>query len=547
LAASDLVVVWAGANDYLGDLPPAGDLTPIVTGTVENLSAAITRLAAAGGRRFLVPNLPDLGATPLISAGGPAAVQQYSAATTLHNQQLAATLQTLRQSLGVEITLLDVGSIFQDARLNPAAYGLTNTTTSCITGTAASPLTPSNPTGACPTPESEAATLFWDGVHPTTAAHAVLADISAATMDSERTAGAAVGVQTGFAHLVAGFQGQAISARLSALRSGISGLVGMGIAPLDPQSPQADAPQYASAVAQVGDDLLTAPTGGGTRLAGDPDKPLAMFVYGGYGTGDRDAVPGRAAFDYRTWLLSAGLDYRITDWAVVGASIGYSRSDLDLDRNAGDLESDSVVFSLYGGVEAGPWYGEAAASYSLDDYSDISRRTGSAIFPTAQAETEGSTLALSLGTGYRFRAGPATFGPIAGIRYERVGIDGYTETGARLLNLTVEDQTSEVVTGSIGAQGSVGLQLGNLKLTPTVSVALEQTLGDGDESVSTHLGTGPSVVNTVDGGDESVVVVGAGVGFDVGGSVTGAIGYQGALFRNDGSDHAVVGRLRLHF
>ena len=90
-------------------------------------------------------------------------------------------------------------------------------------------------------------------------------------------------------------------------------------------------------------------------------------------------------------------------------------------------------------------------------------------------------------------------------------------------------------------------QVGSLKLTPTVSVALEQTLDDGDESVSTRLGFGPSVINTVDGGDESVVVVGAGVGFDGSGSVTGTIGYQGSLLRDDGSDHAVDGRLRLHF
>jgi outer membrane lipase/esterase len=182
-----------------------------------------------------------------------------------------------------------------------------------------------------------------------------------------------------------------------------------------------------------------------------------------------------------------------------------------------------------------------------DDYGDITRRTGSLVFPTARADTDGSTLALSLGTGYRFMAGPATFGPVAGIRYERVRIDGYTETGAQLLNLAVDEQTSEAVTGSIGAQGSVDLQVGSLKLTPTVSVALEQTLDDGDESVGTRLGFGPSVINAVDGGDELVVVVGAGVGFDVSGSVTGAIDYHGSLARDGGSDHAVVGRLRLHF
>jgi len=71
--ATDLIVVWAGANDFL----LGGQLDPTIP--AGNLAGIISTLAGAGARNFLLPNLPDLGDTPeLISTGNAAAILGFS-------------------------------------------------------------------------------------------------------------------------------------------------------------------------------------------------------------------------------------------------------------------------------------------------------------------------------------------------------------------------------------------------------------------------------------------------------------------------------------
>jgi phospholipase/lecithinase/hemolysin len=58
-----------------------------------------------------------------------------------------------------------------DIVADPTAFGLTNATTACIT--------PGVPPFACTNPDEY---LFWDGIHPTTAAHAIIAQEAAAVL-----------------------------------------------------------------------------------------------------------------------------------------------------------------------------------------------------------------------------------------------------------------------------------------------------------------------------------------------------------------------------
>ena len=50
-------------------------------------------------------------------------------------------------------------------------------------------------------------------------------------------------------------------------------------------------------------------------------------------------------------------------------------------------------------------------------------------------------------------AGPIQYGPMASLEYYDMSIDGYTETGAGLLNLAVQGFDTDVFLGRIGVQG----------------------------------------------------------------------------------------------
>jgi phospholipase/lecithinase/hemolysin len=69
---------------------------------------------------------------------------------------------------GSRFDRLDAYQLLNAIVAAPAAFGLTSVTTACVTPNVA-PFTCGNPDGF----------LFWDGIHPTRAGHAILAQAAA--------------------------------------------------------------------------------------------------------------------------------------------------------------------------------------------------------------------------------------------------------------------------------------------------------------------------------------------------------------------------------
>ncbi|MBO0350723.1 SGNH/GDSL hydrolase family protein [Phormidium pseudopriestleyi FRX01] len=149
-----LYTIWAGANDYLN----AG-ITD-VTIPVNNLVNAVTQLADDGARNFMVMNLPDLGNTPGVRNRGPQAQQFLSQLTNVHNTALATAIANLDQNPNINIILVDVNGLLNDAIANPSQYGFTNVTDPAQQSPGSDPNT----------------FLFWDDVHPTTTSHQLITD-----------------------------------------------------------------------------------------------------------------------------------------------------------------------------------------------------------------------------------------------------------------------------------------------------------------------------------------------------------------------------------
>jgi phospholipase/lecithinase/hemolysin len=84
--------------------------------------------------------------------------------TQAYNGGLDKVLNQLSALPGVRIDRLDAYRLLNDIVANPPGFGLTDTTTACIT--------PDVAPFFCQAPD---AFLFWDGIHPTQAAHALIA------------------------------------------------------------------------------------------------------------------------------------------------------------------------------------------------------------------------------------------------------------------------------------------------------------------------------------------------------------------------------------
>jgi phospholipase/lecithinase/hemolysin len=168
-APSDaLYVIAFGGNDVRDALAAAGagqDPAPVIGAGVGAVGTNIRTLYLAGARRFLVWNVPNLGLTPAVQALGPGAVSAAGQLSKAFNDGLGAVLAVLVPQLpGITITGFDLGSVLDAVHGDPAAFNLRDVTHPCIS--------PRDPPFVCKYPDTY---LYWDGIHPTTAAHGIIA------------------------------------------------------------------------------------------------------------------------------------------------------------------------------------------------------------------------------------------------------------------------------------------------------------------------------------------------------------------------------------
>jgi thermolabile hemolysin len=155
-----LYLLWAGANDYLQGLDNANI-------PVANVVRAIESLAAVNAKNILVANLPDLGQLPATRTSANSA--RLTALTQAHDRGLRQAVKVLNQQHSdLKIATLDAYALYRSALANPAKYGLTNVTSACLSAG-----------GVCGSPDRF---LFWDGIHPTTAAHRILGEAAFASL-----------------------------------------------------------------------------------------------------------------------------------------------------------------------------------------------------------------------------------------------------------------------------------------------------------------------------------------------------------------------------
>jgi phospholipase/lecithinase/hemolysin len=161
-----LYVIEIGSND-VGDAVrnPAAAMA-ILQEAADAIRDAITLLHANGAQHFLVWNVPDAGLTPAARLSGTTGLA--SAATMAFNALLVGALA---QAQLPGIIPFDANALVTDIVNTPQLYGLTNVVDACVM--------PGIPPFVCEAPDKY---LFWDGLHPTTAAHALVALAVAQTL-----------------------------------------------------------------------------------------------------------------------------------------------------------------------------------------------------------------------------------------------------------------------------------------------------------------------------------------------------------------------------
>jgi outer membrane lipase/esterase len=161
-SSNALYVVAGGGNDARAALsaiaasPPSsapGIIAATATSFAANILAIVNELNLDGAHHIVVWDAPNLGLAPAVVAQGAASLG------TLLAEAMNADLA--KQLAGeTDVSTFDIFGLGTSIALDPSAFGFTNVTDACGAVAGAN----------CNT------YAYWDGIHPTAAAHEVIAD-----------------------------------------------------------------------------------------------------------------------------------------------------------------------------------------------------------------------------------------------------------------------------------------------------------------------------------------------------------------------------------
>lgn len=478
-----LYTMWIGANDLL-NLDFTKDLNAQMVAAANDEVSTLKTLQQAGARYIVVYNLPDVSKTPEVNGTGLADFAGQLG--SLYNSTLNDGLATLETGILPVNTYALLNQVIAD----PAHYGFSNATERACTTSSSINCTPAT----LVTPDAASTYLFADGVHPTTAAHAMLAQVVMSELQAP----------------------QQIS--------------------LLPEAPLTAANAYNSSLGmQMAKDSL----GEGTRA----------FVNIGYAQQRFDATPSSPALSSNSASITLGYDWKTSDNLSAGAAFGFGHDSAHMNGGGGYRMSDysALGFVTY---HAGGGYVSGYGHLGRSNFSDVER-----VFQVGAArvdeigDTDGSHYGVGVNGGWWFSLDNVKTGPFAGLDWQDITVDSYHERDSDATAMWFGRQHRQALVGRLGWRLQGHWQVANLVMAPYAELAWNRdSKADATRLVTTGL-------NTMNGSfaisgftpDAAWGNVALGVSAELTPTVTSWIGYEGRFSDTSQRDNSFNMGFRIKF
>lgn len=415
-----LYQVWGGANDIFYLSGTLTDPNAIAAGAVNAAQTELGLLGglqAAGARYVVVYNLPDLGKTPSAAAGGAAAQAGASQLAVLYNGVLSSGLGQLSNN-GLNIIPANTYALLNEVIANPSAYGFSNVTApACGAGSSSVQCGPQG-SGLPYTyaPGTNDTYLFADGVHPTTAAHAMLSQYVLSVIHAPE--------------------------QISLL---------------------GEAPLAASTVQNrvMRDQMLTEGKDGDTRA----------FVNIDYGQQRFDASDSSPRTTSDNFNFTLGANFFAGEHVTAGVALGIGQHNADF-SGGGGYKLQDISGLGYLGYRNGGGYVGGYVNFGQSNFKDIERRMSIGTMQrTETGKADGSHLGGGLTGGWWFDlADKLQTGPFATVDWQTVKISGYTESGSDSSAMWFGRQQRDSLLSTLGWRLRGQWQVNNLLMSPYVEL-----------------------------------------------------------------------------
>jgi outer membrane autotransporter protein len=346
---------------------------------------------------------------------------------------------------------------------------------------------------------------------------------------------------------ITGAQLENIAARLTALRRGARGIS------LRNLTFQSDGQGVNSgALSGLFDQVME--TGGGASADDTYEfERLGIFISGNVDWGSKDRSANEDGYDFNTLGLTAGVDYRFAEGLVLGLALGYGDTDVDIDRNGGDLGGKAWSSTFYGTYYATDhFYVEGSATYGRGDFDQTRNISYSLLGASREATADftGTQYAYMIGGGFDFIRETGILDVYGRLRYIQADLDGYREQGASGLDLNIGDQESKSLTSVLGLNYTRSISTARAVLVPQVWFEWLHEFDGGDDEVTGFFANDPSRIVfdlATDRFDADYFRLGLGLGAQFGQGRTLFLSYEAAAGLSDYTEQTVNAGMRLEF
>ncbi len=261
----------------------------------------------------------------------------------------------------------------------------------------------------------------------------------------------------------------------------------------------------------LGAAMAAAESGSNTQPVSD-DKRWNLYVspFGQFGS--MEPGTNRSGYDFAAGGVFGGIDYQLDDNHVVGWSVAYAHTSVDLDGGAGDGKINSLRFGPYLNYTRDAWTFDAALTGGVHWFDQSRNVIVGGFNQTAVNDHMGYDLSVHGTLGYEIDMDPWKLTPSFTLQYVHMMEDGYSETGGGAANLTVNDTTYNSLRSILGVRLGRTFDWMNIKVTPEVWAGWAfELLNEQHDIVSGFSGgSGPGFNTRIDGGDRHSAIIGAG-------------------------------------
>lgn len=392
--------------------------------------AEIKRLKEAGVQYIIVPNLPDMGTTPAGVASGPTGQASLTALSGLYNTLLADGLR--KENLGV--ISININGLMKEIIADPNRYGISNTTTPACNTSSSLICTPADLAAV----DAASTYFFADGVHPSTATHAMIAQYAMATIEAPTQ---------------------------------MAQLVGVGM-------------QNARSQQSILDDRLQVLRTG----SGKKDGTVDLFINLGATSADQASKNGAPGTSGNQTDITVGGDRKLGDNGHLGLAFAMASSSHDFQSNKGGFDLNEAALTLYGGFIADGFYSQAYGQLGIDQYNNIQRNIDlGATTRIENADARGLRFGLGAQGGYNWTLNQIHTGPIAGLHYKKVNVESFHEASGDSLAMSYDKQHLKSLVANLGWAIDMAIPQDGNTWHPFAQIQLDHEFESGDREVAAGL------------------------------------------------------------